>query len=82
MKTIANRVAALEQVLPPAIPRLHCIRRYEDESVGVAIAAYESEHGPAGGGKSVMRVVISKPQHRALITTNTGRHAAGGCPRS
>ncbi|NNG59785.1 hypothetical protein [Sphingomonas paucimobilis] len=64
MNALGKRLAALEQAQPSAMPRWHCLRRYEDESEADAIAAYEAEHGPIGDGNVIMRVIISKPGTR------------------
>jgi hypothetical protein len=61
MNALGKRLTALEQAQPSAMPRWHCLRRYEDETDADAIAAYEAEHGPIGDGNVVMRVIISKP---------------------
>jgi hypothetical protein len=59
MKTIANRIAALEQAQPSASPRWHRLLRQENETDEQAVAVYEAEHGPIGDGKVAMRVIIS-----------------------
>lgn len=64
MKTIANRIAALEQAQPSASPRWHRLLRYENETDEQAVAVYEAAHGPIGDGKVVMRVIVSKPGER------------------
>jgi hypothetical protein len=64
MKTIANRIAALEQAQPSASPRWHRLLRYENETDDQAVAVYEAQHGPIGDGRVVMRVIISKPVDR------------------
>ena len=64
MNTLSKRLTALEQSQPSAMPRWHCLRRYEDESHEDAVAAYEAENGPIGGGNVIMRVIISKPGSR------------------
>ncbi|WP_267381778.1 MULTISPECIES: hypothetical protein [unclassified Sphingomonas] len=64
MKTIESRVRALEEALPSSSPRLHCIRRYENETDEQAVSVYEGEHGPIGDGKVIMRVIINKPGSR------------------
>lgn len=64
MTALGKRLAALEQAQLSAMPRWHCLRRYEDETDADAVAAYEAEHGPIGDGNVIMRVIISKPGTR------------------
>lgn len=64
MNALGKRLAALEQAQPSAMPRWHCLRRYEDETDADAVAAYEAENGPIGDGNVIMRVIISKPGSR------------------
>lgn len=64
MNPLRKRLTALEQAQPSAMPRWHCLRRYEDETDADATAAYEAEHGPIGAGNVIMRVIISKPGTR------------------
>lgn len=64
MSALGKRLAALEQAQPSAMPRWHCLRRYENESDADAVSAYEAEHGPIGDGNIVMRVIVSKPGGR------------------
>lgn len=64
MNALGKRLAALEQAQPSAMPRWHCLRRYEDETDADAVAAYEAENSTIGDGKVVMRVIISKPGSR------------------
>lgn len=64
MNPLGKRLTALEQALPTAKPRWHCLRRYEDESDADAVIAYEAENGPIGDGNVIMRVIISKPGTR------------------
>lgn len=64
MTALGKRLAVLEQALPSAMPRWHCLRRYENETDADALAAYEAEHGTIGDGNVIMRVIVSKPGTR------------------
>ncbi len=65
MNALGKRLTALERSQPSAMPRWHCLRRYESESEADAVAAYEAENGPIEAGKVVMRIIIKKPGGRS-----------------
>lgn len=67
MNALSKRLAALEQTNSSAMPRWHCLRRYEDETDAEAVAAYEAEHGPIDSGNVIMRVIVSKPGMRPAV---------------